>query len=68
MPWKKDIFRQCSEEDWKIPELQASGARKAAAERAAINAPMQGTAADPHQNGNDCRSRLAARRKLRKVS
>ncbi len=29
-----------------IPELQASGARKAAAERAAINAPMQGTAAD----------------------
>ncbi len=46
MPWKKDIFRQCSEEDWKFPELQASGARKAAAERAAINAPMQGTAAD----------------------
>ncbi len=29
-----------------IPELRASGARKAAAERAAINAPMQGTAAD----------------------
>ncbi len=29
-----------------IPELQASGPRKAAAERAAINAPMQGTAAD----------------------
>jgi len=29
-----------------LPDIHASGARRAAAERAAINAPMQGTAAD----------------------
>jgi DNA polymerase I - 3''-5'' exonuclease and polymerase domains len=29
-----------------LPEIHASGPRRAAAERAAINAPMQGTAAD----------------------
>ncbi|SUG51445.1 DNA polymerase I [Salmonella enterica subsp. arizonae] len=39
-----------------LPDIKSSNAaRRAGAERAAINAPMQGTAADINQARNDCR-------------